>query len=126
MTSRTAAVRALEQLAHAPDVVLFAQTYDAVVIDEAHNLLASRSNYQSKHITQQRYGAVMLRRKVREDGLAIALSGTPFRSDLTNAWGTLNWCRPDIFGSFWRWAGMNRQACIKSTNDIPLLRKSIR
>jgi len=83
---------------------LFKPMWDAIVLDESHNLLASRFNYQSKNITQQRYGAVMLRRNLREDGLAIALSGTPFRSNLTKAWGTLNWVRPDMFPSFWNWA----------------------
>jgi SNF2 family DNA or RNA helicase len=32
------------------------------------------------------------------------MSGTPFRSDLTKAWGTLNWLRPDVFTSFWNFA----------------------
>ena len=83
---------------------LFGQKWDAIVVDEAHNLLASTANIQSKNITQQRFGAMMLRRLIRPNGLAIALSGTPFRSNLTKAWGTLNWCRPDVFGSYWRFA----------------------
>lgn len=83
---------------------LFGQEWDAIVLDESHNLLASTANYQSKRITQQRFGAVMLRRKLREDGLAIALSGTPFRSHIEKGWGTLNWLRPDMFGGYWPWA----------------------
>jgi len=83
---------------------LFDNEWDAIVLDESHNLLASTANYQSKRITQQRYGAVMLRRRLRDGGLAIALSGTPFRSKLEQAWGSLAWVRPDAFGSFWRWA----------------------
>lgn len=83
---------------------LFGQTWDAIVLDESHNLLASTANYQSKRITQQRFGAVMLRRCLRAGGLAIALSGTPFRSKLVKGWGTLNWIRPDLFGSYWKWA----------------------
>lgn len=84
---------------------LFSQAWDAIVLDESHNLLASTANYQSKRITQQRYGAVMLQmRCLAPNGLTLALSGTPFRSKLEKAWGTLNWCRPDVFGSYWKWA----------------------
>jgi SNF2 family DNA or RNA helicase len=83
---------------------LFGRTWDAIILDESHNLLASTFNYQSKNITQGRFGAVKLRRCLREGGLAIGLSGTPFRSKLVKAWGTLNWVRPDLFGSYWRWA----------------------
>jgi len=83
---------------------LFQQTWDAVVIDEAHNMLASTANTMSKRITQGRYGAMLLRKRVGQDGLALALSGTPFRSNLTKGWGTLNWCRPDVFSSYWRFA----------------------
>lgn len=83
---------------------LFAGWYDAIILDESHNLLASTANIQSKRITQQRFGAVQLRKRLCADGLAIAMSGTPFRSDLAKAWGTLNWLRPDLFGSYWRWA----------------------
>lgn len=83
---------------------LFEQEWDAIILDESHNLLASTANIQSKRITQGRFGAVKLRKRLREGGLAIALSGTPFRSKLEKSWGTLNWLRPDIFGSFWRFA----------------------
>ncbi len=86
---------------------LFEQKWDALVLDESHNLLASTANYQSKRITQSRYGAVQLRRHLKDGGLALALSGTPFRSDLTKGWGTLNWLRPDVFTSFWNWAGIH-------------------
>lgn len=83
---------------------LFGQKWDAIILDESHNLLASTANYQSKRITQQRFGAVMLRRHLKADGLAIAMSGTPFRSHIEKGWGTLNWLKPEEFGSYWRWA----------------------
>lgn len=82
---------------------LFGQMWDAIILDESHKLLASTANVQSKRITQGRLGAVHLRRRLHVGGLAAALSGTPFNSDLTNGWGTLNWLRPDKFGSYWRW-----------------------
>jgi SNF2 family DNA or RNA helicase len=83
---------------------LFGRKWDAMVFDESHNLLASTANYQSKRITQARFGAVKLRKQLRPDGLAIALSGTPFRSKLEKGWGTLNWLDDSKFGSYWRWA----------------------
>jgi Zierdtviridae DNA helicase len=83
---------------------LFDREWDAIILDESHNLLASTANYMSKRITQQRYGAVMLRRRLRKGGLAIALSGTPFKSKLERAWGSLNWCIPEVFTSYWKWA----------------------
>ena len=83
---------------------LFSRKWDAIVVDESHNLLASKANTMSKNITQQRYGAMLLRACLRPNGLVIAMSGTPFRSKLEKAWGTLNFVRPDIFGSFWKWA----------------------
>jgi SNF2 family DNA or RNA helicase len=79
--------------------------WDAVVMDESHRALASTANIQSKRITQLRFGAMHIRKRVRKGGLALALSGTPFRSKLTNAWGALNWCRPDVWTSFWTFAG---------------------
>lgn len=83
---------------------LFARGWDAIIMDESHQFLASTANIQSKRITQGRLGAIHLRRRLSPDGLAIALSGTPFRSDLRKAWGTLNWLRPDVFTSFHGWA----------------------
>lgn len=83
---------------------LFKQKWDAIVLDESHNLLASTANIQSKRITHGRFGAMKLRKRLKPGGLAIALSGTPFRSRLEKGWGTLNWLRPDVFGSYWRWA----------------------
>jgi SNF2 family DNA or RNA helicase len=88
-----------------PEWPFLSLTYwDAIIFDESHNLLASTANIQSKRITQARFGAVQIRKRLRPDGLAIALSGTPFRSKVEKGWGTLNWLRPDVFGSYWRWA----------------------
>lgn len=79
--------------------------WDAIVMDESHNTLASQYNIGSKHITQGRLGAMKLRMNMaRRDnkGFAIALSGTPARSKLERFWGTLNWVNPKAFSSFWR------------------------
>jgi SNF2 family DNA or RNA helicase len=83
---------------------LMEREWDAIIFDESHNLLASTANIQSKRITQARFGAVQIRKKLRPGGLAVALSGTPFRSKLEKGWGTLNWLDGKAFGSYWRWA----------------------
>jgi SNF2 family DNA or RNA helicase len=83
---------------------LHEQIWDAIILDESHNSLASTANRNSKRITQARLGAVSLRKRLRPGGLAIAISGTPFKSKLDKSWGTLNWLRPDKFGSFWQFA----------------------
>lgn len=83
---------------------LFERFWDAIVMDESHNVLATTKNTMSKNISQWRLGAMNIRRKIRPEGLAIALSGTPARSKVERFWGTLNWLRPDVFGSFWQFA----------------------
>lgn len=83
---------------------LFGQKWDAIVVDESHQALASQYNTMSKNITQVRYGAMKLRKLVRPGGVAISLSGTPARSDLKKFWGQLNWVEPEVFTSFWRFA----------------------
>jgi SNF2 family DNA or RNA helicase len=82
---------------------LFAAPYDAIVVDESHRALVGKSA-RSKNVTQARLGMMYL--PLREGGLRIALSGTPFRGRNYASWGTLNWLRPDIFTSYWRFADM--------------------
>jgi SNF2 family DNA or RNA helicase len=79
---------------------LFAQPWDAIVLDESHRALVGKSHYSTK-ITQTRLGAVQL--PLADGGLKIALSATPYRGKLLNTWGTLNWLRPDVFTSYWRY-----------------------
>jgi SNF2 family DNA or RNA helicase len=81
--------------------------YDAIVADESHKALATTKNTMSKNITQIRYGAMKLRKRLLPGGLAIALSGTPYRSKRFKIWGTMNWLRPDIFTSYWAYASRN-------------------
>ena len=81
---------------------LFAHEWDAVIFDESHRALVGKSD-KSRTVSQTRLGAMKL--PVREDGLKIALSATPFRGKVVQAWGTLNWLRPEVFTSFWRFAG---------------------
>src|SRR5262249_49233551 len=83
---------------------LMKHRWSAIVMDESHKALATRQNTMSKNISQARYGAMILRKRLWDDGLAIALSGTPARSRLERFWGQLNWLDPEHFSSFGRFA----------------------
>lgn len=77
--------------AHYP--ILFSTVWDYVVADESHRALIKTGKP-----TQTRVGLTKLRSRVR-----IALSGTPMRGKPIQLWGTLNWLRPDLYPSYWRW-----------------------
>lgn len=81
---------------------LFRIEWDAVILDECHHAVASEKNVQSDAISQIRMGAMRLRTSA--DAVKLAMSGTPFRARAVKSWGVLNWLRPDVFGSFWRYA----------------------
>ena len=79
---------------------LFDIEWSAVVVDESHQTLAGASGDKKKQ-SAQRVGLGAL--DIRENGLRIALSGTPFRGKEEYLWGQLNWLRPDKYRSRWRW-----------------------
>lgn len=83
-----------------PYSALFDENWSAIIADESQRALVTRTPVKADQ-TLQRAGAGMLR--IREGGLRIALSGTPFRGKVENLWGTLNWLRPDIYTSYWNW-----------------------
>ena len=72
-----------------------------VIVDESHKMLACGTG-NAKKFSAQRQGLDLL--TVRNDGLRIALSGTPFRGKREFAYGTLNWLRPDLYTGYWPWA----------------------
>lgn len=78
---------------------LFETEWDAIVVDESHKALIGRHT-MSNSVTQTRLG--MMRLKLAKGGMKLALSGTPGRGKPENIWGTLNWLRPDVFTSLWR------------------------
>lgn len=78
----------------------FGIKWSAIIIDECHNTLAGSTGNKKKW-SQQRFGLDMI--EVREGGLRLAMSGTPFRGKRENAWGILNWLRPDLYTSYWKW-----------------------
>lgn len=77
---------------------LFEVEWSAVVADESDKSLLKKV----KIPTQTRRGMEMLR--VREDGIKIAQSATPWRSRPHLLWSTLNWLYPEEYSSFWAWA----------------------
>lgn len=77
---------------------LFDINWGAIVVDESHESLIRRTGVP----TQRRRGLDML--STRNDGLRIAMSGTPFDSKPHQLWGTLNWLDPLQYSAFHRWA----------------------
>ena len=73
-----------------------------IILDESHHALATTKHVISGGISQIRLGSMKL--PLAPDGIKVASSGTPFRSDNRKAWGVLNWLWSDIFSSFWRFA----------------------
>jgi SNF2 family DNA or RNA helicase len=78
----------------------FDYEWSAIIIDESHQTIAGGSGNKKKWSAQkQGLGALT----VRENGLRLALSGTPFRGKEEYLWGQLNWLKPELFRSYWRW-----------------------
>lgn len=76
---------------------LFDAVFGAVIIDESHESLVRRSGMA----TQRRCGIDNLR--IADNGLRIAMSGTPCNSIPQQLWGTLNWLDPDTYSGYQRW-----------------------
>lgn len=75
--------------------------WGGVIIDESHKVLVAKSS-EPKSFTLTRAGIDLL--DVEPDhGIRIAMSGTPQRGKNEKLWGTLNWLRPDLYTSYWRW-----------------------
>lgn len=81
---------------------LFEGYWSAIVVDESHRALITRSSLLKK-MTQVRAGMHLMPRT--KDGIKVALSGTPWRGRVENSWGTLNWLWPEKYNSYWRWVG---------------------
>lgn len=76
------------------------RAWDAIVVDESHRaLITKKSRASDQTLTRCGMGKLL----VKDDGLRVALSGTPFRGKPENLWGTLNWLFPDKYTSFWKW-----------------------
>lgn len=91
---------------------LFRIKWSAVIVDESHQTLAGATGNKKKQ-SAQRQGLGAL--DIKENGLKIAISGTPFRGKTENLWGTLNWLFPEKYTSYWNW--IRRHYGIKSTGS---------
>ena len=79
---------------------LFSVEWDAIIVDEAHKTLAGATgNVKRQSAQRQGLGSLPL----AANGLRLALSGTPFRGKEYNIWGILNWLRPELYRSYWKW-----------------------
>lgn len=85
---------------------LFGLEWSTVVLDESHKLLGaltiSKGNLMSEGLRRlpiAQYDGTGVRR--------LAVSGTPFGDggSVEGMFGTLHWCWPTEYTSFWRWAG---------------------
>lgn len=74
--------------------------WDAIIADETHKWLI---NTRGKSASQVGYGFTQL--STKEDNFRIAMTGTPLKGKKHNLFGTLNWLRPDVYRSKWRWIG---------------------
>lgn len=79
---------------------LFDIKWSALIVDESHQTLAGATGNKKKQ-SAQRLGLGAL--TTRQDGLRIAMSGTPSRGKESYLWGQLNWLRPDLYRSYRRW-----------------------
>lgn len=81
---------------------LFDVEWSAVIVDESHQTLAGGTPGVGKSKwSAQRFGLSAL--DIKQGGLRLALSGTPFRGKEAYLWGQLNWLRPDLFRGYWKW-----------------------
>lgn len=93
-------------------VDLFRIEWAGVIVDESHQTLAGASGNKKKQSAQrQGLGALT----VRDNGIQIAISGTPFRGKTENLWGTLNWLFPEKYTSYWNW--IRRHYGVQSTSS---------
>jgi len=78
----------------------FEPSWTSIIVDESHRFLSGIKGAHSK--TQIAEG--LCRLKVDEDGLKVALSGTPIKGNPVNFWGVLHWLDPKQYSSKWTWA----------------------
>lgn len=108
---------------------LLSVEWSAVIVDEAHETLAG-STGNVKKMSAQSQGLRLL--DVREDGLRIALSGTPFRGKHEHLWGIANWINPTLYPDgnhgkgdgtlpYWRWVHKHFEVYHDDTFDVDVI-----
>lgn len=79
----------------APYPILFNTEWRTLAIDECHK----------NSIRNHRSMIAWSLGRLRISGKRIAMSGTPMKKRGADLWGILNWLRPDVFTSYWAFAG---------------------
>jgi SNF2 family DNA or RNA helicase len=85
---------------------LFEEIWSAVIVDESHKILPAKTSEAGKQ-SQIRSGIQKIPVRPRRNNLSVeklALSGTPWRGNPLNQWGTLNWLYPEQHSAFWDYA----------------------
>ncbi len=72
--------------------------WPAIIADETHQWLI---NTRGKSASQVGHGFAKLRSE--DDNFRVAMTGTPLKGKKQNLFGTLNWLRPDVYSSKWKW-----------------------
>lgn len=80
---------------------LFAQPWDAIVLDESHKYMV-KANWRSASASQVGYGIQKL--PLKPDGIKIGLSGTPFKGKPRRFWPVLHWLNANKYTGEWRWS----------------------
>lgn len=81
---------------------LFDFQWNSVVVDEAHRFLSGIKGQHNK--TQVGEGLCRLQVKTGDEGLKVALTGTPIKGIPRNFWGVLHWLNPKAYTSLWTWS----------------------
>lgn len=90
---------------------LLKYTYDAIIIDESHRVLPTSTDARWQ-MTQFWRGLMAL--KVKQQGLRLAVSGTPDRSKLENRYGTLKFLFPEVYTNREHWLYTNFEMVVKT------------
>lgn len=81
---------------------LFDFRWTSVTVDEAHRFLSGIKGTHNK--TQVGEGLCRLDVADGDEGLKVALSGTPIKGIPANFWGVLHWLNPKRYTSKWTWS----------------------
>ena len=77
--------------------MLFNVAWDAIIADETHQWLINTTGKNASQV-----GRGFRRLHSVEGGMRVSLSGTPLKGKKHNIFGTINWLRPDVYTSKWR------------------------
>lgn len=79
---------------------LFSSTWSSVTLDESHRFLGGIKGPTNKTLVAEG----LCRLQIEDEGILIALSGTPIKGNPENFWGVLYWLEREAYSSKWAWA----------------------